>query len=142
MERDLLARACGEAMWRGDHVSKWFGIALDEVRSGYARMSMPVTQNMVNAHNTCHGGAIFTLADATFGYACNSHNQNALASSCTIEFLAPAYLGDRLTAVGEEQVRAGRQGVYDMRVTNQRGETIALFRGKSVTVKGHLVEVR
>jgi len=100
------------------------------------------TEQMVNAHNTCHGGAIFTLADSTFGYACNSHNQNALAASCSIEYLAPAYLGEVLTAVGVEQARAGRQGIYDMRVTNHRGELIALFRGKSVTVRGHLVEVQ
>ena len=142
MHRDQLARACGEAMWRGDRVSQWFGMRLEEVRAGYARMSMGVTEQMVNAHNTCHGGAIFTLADSTFGYACNSHNQNALAASCSIEYLAPAYLGEVLTAVGVEQARAGRQGVYDMRVTNQKDELIALFRGKSVTVKGHLVEVR
>jgi len=140
--RDQLAQACGAAMWRGDHLSKWFGMRLEEVRAGYARMSMTVTGQMVNAHNTCHGGAIFTLADATFGYACNSHNQNALAASCSIEYLAPAYAGDVLTAVGVEQARSGRQGVYDMRVTNQKDELIALFRGKSVTVKGHLVEVR
>jgi acyl-CoA thioesterase len=142
VDRERLARACGEAMWRGDRVSKWFGMRLEEVRPGYARMSMAVTGDMVNAHDTCHGGAIFTLADSTFGYACNSHNQNALAASCTIEYLAPAYRGDRLTAVGVEQARAGRQGIYDMRVTNQRDELIALFRGKAVTVKGHLVEVR
>jgi acyl-CoA thioesterase len=142
MERDALAQACGEAMWRGDRTAQWFGMTLEEVRAGYARMSMTVTAAMVNAHNTCHGGAIFTLADATFGYACNSHNQNALAASGAIEYLAPAYLDDRLTAVGVEQLRAGRQGIYDARVTNQRGELIALFRGKSVTVKGHLVEVR
>lgn len=142
MDREKLALACGDAMWRGDHTSKWFGMRLEEVGAGYARMSMTVTQHMVNAHNTCHGGAIFTLADSTFGYACNSHNQNALASSCTIEYLAPAFLGEVLTAVGAEQARTGRQGIYDMRVTNQKGELIALFRGKSVTVKGHLVEVR
>jgi len=142
LERDRLAQSCGEAMWRGDRVSKWFGMRLEEVRPGYARMSMTVTEHMVNAHHTCHGGAIFTLADATFGYACNSHNQNALAASCAIEYLAPARLGDLLTAVGIEQARAGRHAVYDTRVTNQKDELIALFRGKSVTVKGHLVEIR
>lgn len=142
MPRDQLARACGAAMWRGDRLSKWFGMRLEEVRAGHARMSMTVTEHMVNAHDTCHGGAIFALADSTFGYACNSHNQNALAASCSIEYLAPAFLGDVLTAAGGEQARAGRQGIYDMRVTNQKGELIALFRGKSVSVKGHLVEVR
>lgn len=140
MDKDELAHASAEAMWRRDHVSKWLGMKLEEVRPGYARMSMKVTQHMVNAHDTCHGGMIFTLADSTFGYACNSHNQNALASNCLIEYLAPARLGDVLTAEGIEQARVGRQGVYDLRVTNGTGELIALFRGKSVTVKGRLVE--
>lgn len=142
MDRETLAQSCAEAMWRGDHISKWFGMRVEEVRPGYARMSMTVTQHMVNAHDTCHGGAIFTLADSTFGYACNSHNQNAVAASCSIEYLAPGYVGDVLTAVGVEQARTGRYGLYDLRVTNQRGELIALFRGKSMTVKGHLVEIR
>ena len=125
-------------MWRDDRASKWLGMKLEEVRAGYARMSMRVTENMVNGHDLCHGGFIFTLADSTFAFACNSHNQRAVAAGCSIEFLAPALLGDVLTAEGVEQALAGRTGVYDMRVTNQKGETIALFRGKSATIKGTL----
>lgn len=139
-DKDALARATAEAMRKDDRASKWLGIGLEEVRSGYARMSMRVTENMVNGHDLCHGGFIFTLADSTFAFACNSHNQRAVAAGCSIEFLAPAFLGDVLTAEGVEQARAGRSGVYDMRVTNQKGEAIALFRGKSATIKGKLVE--
>jgi acyl-CoA thioesterase len=140
MEADALAKAAAEIMWRDDNASKWLGMKVEEVRSGYARMSMPVTQNMVNGHNLCHGGLIFTLADSTFAFACNSHNQRAVAAGCSIDFLAPAYLGDVLTAEGVEQSLKGRTGVYDMKVTNQGGEVIALFRGKSATIKGSLVE--
>ena len=136
-----LAKATAEFMWREDTASKWLGMKFEEVRPGYARMSMPVTQNMVNGHNICHGGFIFTLADSTFAFACNSHNQRAVAASCSIEFLAPAFLGDVLVAEGLEQSLQGRTGVYDMRVTNQKNELIALFRGKSATIKGSLVEV-
>ncbi len=139
-EADALARAAAEAMWRDDRASKWLGMQVEEVRSGYARLSMRVTDNMVNGHDLCHGGFIFTLADSTFAFACNSHNQRAVAAGCSIDFLAPAFLGDVLTVEGVEQALAGRSGVYDMRVTNQKGETIALFRGKSATIKGKLVE--
>ena len=139
-EADALAKAAAEVMWKDDRASKWLGMKIEEVRSGYARLSMGVTQNMVNGHDLCHGGFIFTLADSTFAFACNSHKQRAVAAGCSIEFLAPAFLGDVLTAEGVEQALAGRTGVYDMRVTNQKGESVALFRGKSATIKGTLVE--
>ena len=135
-----LAKAAAEVMWREDNASKWLGMKIEEVRPGYARLSMTVTANMVNGHNLCHGGLIFTLADSTFAFACNSHNQRAVAAGCAIEFLAPAFLGDVLTAEGVEQALRGRTGVYDMKVTNQKSELIALFRGKSTTIKGLLVE--
>ena len=135
-----LAKAAAEVMWREDNASKWLGMKIEEVRPGYARLSMTVTANMVNGHNLCHGGLIFTLADSTFAFASNSHNQRAVAAGCAIEFLAPAFLGDVLTAEGVEQALRGRTGVYDMKVTNQKSELIALCRGKSATIKGLLVE--
>ncbi len=140
MDKAALAKAAAEIMWRDDNASKWLGMRVEEVRPGYARISMTVTPNMVNGHNLCHGGLIFTLADSTFAFACNSHNQRAVAAGASIDFLAPAFLGDELTAVGVEQALKGRTGVYDMKVTNQKNELIALFRGKSAAIKGLLVE--
>ena len=142
LDKLALAKAAAEVMWREDNASKWLGMKIEEVRPGYARLSMAVTANMVNGHNLCHGGLIFTLADSTFAFACNSHNQRAVAAGCAIEFLAPAFLGDVLTAEGVEQALRGRTGVYDMKVTNQNNELIAVFRGKSATIKGLLVEER
>src|SRR5687768_8219303 len=113
---------------------------LEEVRPGYARLSMRVTGEMLNAQKVCHGGLIFTLADSSFGYACNTHNQRALAAGASIEFLAPAMLDEVLTAECQEQARVGRRGVYDARVVNPKGEIIALFRGESTTVKGSWTE--
>jgi acyl-CoA thioesterase len=95
---------------------------------------------MLNGHATCHGGFIFTLADSAFAFACNSYNLTTVASGCSIEFVAPAREGDVLTAVGCERSASGRTGVYDIEVRNQRGESVALFRGRSHRVKGHVVE--
>ncbi len=140
MDASELARAAGEAMWREDRASKLLGMKLEELRPGYARVSMPVTGQMANGQDLCHGGLIFSLADSSFGFACNSRNQRALAASCSIEFLAPARIGDTLTAECAEQAVAGRTGIYDARVVNQSGELIALFRGRAATVKGRWVE--
>ena len=134
------AARIAEVIWPQDAASRWLGMKLEEVRPGYARLSMRVTADMVNAQKVCHGGLIFTLADSSFGYACNTHNQRALAAGASIEFLAPAVLDEVLTVECQEQARAGRRGVYDARVLNQEGATIALFRGESTTVKGSWIE--
>jgi acyl-CoA thioesterase len=102
---------------------------------------MTVTSNHVNGLGLCHGGFIFTLADSAFAFACNSRNQASVASGCSIEFLEASVLGDVLTAQATEQLVRGRAGVYDIRVSNQEGATIALFRGKSTAIKGTVLPV-
>ncbi len=129
-------RKIAELMLRDDAATRALGVKIEEIRLGYVRASMRVTKHMVNGQNVCHGGLIFMLADSAFGVASNTHNQRSLAASCSIEFLAPAHLDDELTAVATEVERKGRRGIYDVRVTNQNGDTVALFRGKSATVKG------
>jgi acyl-CoA thioesterase len=102
---------------------------------------MTVTETMTNGHGICHGGYIFTLADSAFAFACNAYNQRTVAQHCVITFLAPVVRGDRLRAAAREIAREGRNGIYDIRVTNQRGESVAEFRGWSRTVSGtHLPE--
>ena len=101
---------------------------------------MKVRQDMVNGHGICHGGFIFALADTNFAYACNSFNHKAVAAGVDINFVAPAHLGDTLTAVGSARHQGGRSGIYDIEVTNQVGKTIAIFRGRSTRIKGHFFE--
>jgi acyl-CoA thioesterase len=97
---------------------------------------MTVQAKHLNGLGICHGGFIFTLADSAFAFACNSRNQATVASGCSIEFLEAARLGDVLQATATEQALRGRAGVYDIRVANQDDTTIALFRGKSMAIKG------
>ena len=135
-----LATRVGQAMYAVDAAVKDFmQIELLTCEPGRAVLRMAVREPMLNGHRICHGGFIFTLADSTFAYACNSHNKVTVAAGASIEFLKPAHAGDVLTCEGVEQVLQGRHGVYDMRVTNQRGETVALFRGKSASIQGSIV---
>ena len=136
-----LAEAAGHAMFSRDRATQALGMQLSEVRPGYARMTMAVRGDMLNGHDTCHGGLIFALADSAFAFACNSHNQNAVGAGCSIEYLAPGRLEDVLTAEAVEQALAGKSGVYDVRVSNQDGRTIALFRGKSLRIGGAVLAV-
>ena len=137
---DALAQQVGQSMFAADKASRQtMGMELLYCKPGTASMRMTVEDKHLNGHQMCHGGFIFTLADSTFAFACNSHNNAAVASAANIEFLKPALLGDVLTCVGVEQVLSGRHGVYDMTVRNQKDQVIALFRGKSAHIQGQVV---
>ena len=136
-----LAELAGKAMFERDPASQALGMTLDAIRPGYARMRMRVREDMLNGHGTCHGGYIFMLADSAFAFACNSHNFNTVGAGCTIDYLAPGRAGDMLVAEAVEQALSGKTGVYDVVVTDQDGRKVALFRGKSHRVAGHVVPV-
>lgn len=135
-----LAERTAQAMYASDNASQALGMRIVKVLPGYAQLTMTVRPDMVNGHALCHGGLIFTLADSTFAFACNSHNFVTVAAGCAIEFLAPAHEGDVLTATGQERALAGRSGIYDVDVRNGAGALIAVFRGKSARIKGHVVD--
>ena len=126
----------GERMFANDRATRALGMQLLEIMPGTALMSMTVREDMLNGHQTCHGGLISALADSAFAFACNSYNELTVASGFSIDFTAPAHQGDVLTARSIEVSKAGRTGIYDTTVTNQRGERIAVFRGRSYTLKG------
>jgi acyl-CoA thioesterase len=139
-EAQALAERVAAGMYARDTASQAMGMRIVRVAPGHAEMAMTVRADMLNGHAICHGGFIFTLADSAFAFACNSYNLTTVASGCAIDFLAPAREGDVLTAIAQERSASGRTGVYDIDVVNQRGEKIALFRGKSYRIKGHVVE--
>ena len=140
-DAQALAEAACRSMYDADACTRWLGMRLEAVGPGYARLSMTVRPEFLNGHRTCHGGLIFTLADSAFAFACNSHNHNTVAAGCSVEFLRPAQGGDVLTAEAAEQVLSGRHGVYDVRVSNQNDEVVAMFRGKSAQIRGHVIPV-
>ena len=125
-----------ERMFANDRASKGLGMAVVEVSPGHATLTMTVRDEMLNGHETCHGGFIAALADSAFAFACNSYGELTVASGFAIDFIAPGRLGDVLTAVCAEVAKTGRTGLYDTAISNQHGQRIAVFRGRSHTVKG------
>ena len=125
-----------EGMFRNDRASKLLGMQIVDVSPGSATLVMTIRDDMLNGHDICHGGLITTLADSAFAFACNSYNELTVASGFSVDLLAPGRLNDVLTARCTEVSKAGRTGVYDTVITNQRGERIAVFRGRSYTMKG------
>jgi acyl-CoA thioesterase len=141
VDTQALAELAGKTMYERDPASQALGMALAAIRPGYARMTMTVREDMLNGHRTCHGGYIFMLADSAFAFACNSHNHNTVGAGCTIEYLAPGQLGDVLTAEALEQALSGKTGVYDVKLVNQDGRTVALLRGKSHRIGGMVADL-
>lgn len=135
MDAQAIADHVGRAMLAQDEASRGLGMQVEAMAPGYARMTMTVRTEMLNGFRICHGGYITLLADSCFAFACNSHNALTLAAGITVDFVAPAQLGDELTAEAREVALAGRTGVYDVTVANQRGETVAVLRGRSHRVK-------
>ncbi|MBP7545764.1 MAG: hydroxyphenylacetyl-CoA thioesterase PaaI [Acidovorax sp.] len=131
-----LAEHVRSAMFANDGASQALGMQVTAISPTSATVTMTVRADMLNGHATCHGGFITALADSAFAFACNAGNEMTVASGLSIDFLAPGREGDVLTAEGVEVSRAGRTGVYDVTVRNQRGELIAVFRGRSYTMKG------
>jgi acyl-CoA thioesterase len=135
-----LAERAAHGLFERDRASQGLGMRLAAVRPGCARVVMTVRADMLNGHQVCHGGIVFALADSAFAFACNSHNDNTLAAAAAIDFLAAAAEGDELTAEAAELWRTGRNGIYEITVVNQRGERVALFRGRSYRIDGQVVK--
>lgn len=131
-----IAEAVRDRMFSEDAASRGLGMNVDAVGPGYSKMSMTVRPDMLNGHKTCHGGFITTFADSAFAFACNSRNEVTVASGIVVDFLAPAYEGDRLIAECHEVATTGRTGVYDIKVTNQNGRAVMVMRGRSHSIKG------
>lgn len=136
MTPQQIAERVRDGMLANDRATRALGMQVVEIGPGTATLSMPVREDMLNGHDTCHGGLITTLADSAFAFACNSHGELTVAASIAVDFLAPGRQGDLLTARAFEVSKAGRTGLYDCEVRNQRGERIAVFRGRSHTMKG------
>jgi acyl-CoA thioesterase len=135
-EAQRVAEATRDAMWPDDRASKWLGMQVVAVGPGTATVTMTVREDMLNGHDICHGGLVTTLADTAFAYACNAYNEVTVAAGFDVNLVAPARLGDVLTARATELAKAGRTGVYDIRVDNQQGAPVMAFRGRSYTMKG------
>jgi len=134
-----LAQRVVSAMFARDRASNFLGMKVLEVGPGTAAVSMTVRPEMLNGHQTCHGGFIFALADSSFAFACNSRNDSTVAAGCNIDYIRPARAGQVLIAVAQERALPGRTGVYDVSVTDEHGQLVALFRGKSHRISGQVL---
>ena len=135
-DAQLIAERVRDHMWSTDRASSGMGMHVAAIGPGSCTMTMTVREDMLNGYGNCQGGLMAALADSCFAFACNAYNEITVASGFNVEIMAPGRLGDVLTATAVEVSKAGRMGVYDVDVRNQRDERVAAFRGRSYTMKG------
>jgi len=140
MSEKKLCYKVAQKIFETENFASSIGIEMVDIDDGFAKVKMEIKDSMKNGNSTCHGGAIFTLADTAFALACNSRNIVSVGQFCDISYVKPAFIGDTLVASATEKYLSGRTGIYDILVTNQKFETIALFQGKSRAIKGLVIE--
>jgi acyl-CoA thioesterase len=131
MDDLAVAKQCRDTMYEADPALRVLDISVEVTGVGEAEAVFEIAAEMLNGHDVCHGGYLFTLADTAFAYACNTYNKVTFAAGASIDFLRPARLGDRIVATATEIHRGGRTGLYDVLLKNQDGEDVAIFRGRS-----------
>jgi len=121
------------AMMQRDAASASLGMVVKLDEPGRAVVSMPVREDMLNGFAITHGGLVFTLADTAFAIACNEDERVTVAAGADITFLKSTGAGQTLTATAVKRVVSGRTGLYDVTVTDETGDLVAEFRGRSIT---------
>ena len=129
MNKQKLAVKVVEKMMAEDAFSQWLGIEVADIKPGYAKLEMHVRPEMVNGFNVAHGGIAFSLADSALAFASNSYGRVAVAMENNISYMKKVMTGNTLTATTEELSIGRRIGVYNISITNQDEQQIAIFRG-------------
>lgn len=118
-----------ERMLAKDAFSRQLGLEVDEVREGYCRLHFRIREDMMNGFDILHGGVSYAAADSAFAFACNSHGRLSVALSTSMEYLEPGRVGEVFTVEAREEGLKNKVGVYGIRITNQDGVLVALFKG-------------
>ena len=130
MSDQATAKLAAQTMWATDRASQGLGMEIVAIEPGKATLTMTITEAMANGHGIAHGGFIFALADSAFAFACNSYGETTVAAHCSISYIKPGKVGDLVVAEAREVSRAGRSGIYDVRIS-VCDVAIAEFRGHS-----------
>ncbi|PBQ32997.1 phenylacetic acid degradation protein PaaD [Sphingobacteriaceae bacterium] len=126
-------------MIKRDHFTKWLGLEIDKIETGYCKLHYTVKKDMLNGFEKIHGGVLFSASDSAFAFACNSHGIITVALDVSITFTKPCVEGDVLVVEAKEIHLGNKTGLYDIRTTNQKGELICMFKGTAYRT-GKIVE--
>ncbi len=129
MEKHALAKRVFHQMYDHDLFSQWLGIKCLEINEGKCVLQMEIRQEMLNGFDIAHGGIAYSIADSALAFASNSHGRRSVSIETSISHTEPVRAGDLITATAEEARLSDKTGIYYIKVTNQAGKVVALFKG-------------
>jgi acyl-CoA thioesterase len=129
MDKNSKAYQITQKMLEHDAFSRWLGVELLDIGSGYCRLQMTIREEMLNGFYIAHGGITYSLADSAFAFASNSRGQQAVSIHTAIHHVKSLKAGDTIIAHAEEEHKNHKIGVYKVTVTNQENELVASFNG-------------
>jgi len=136
MDKKALAEKVVDTMYANDYFSQWLGIERVKIESGHCTLRMKVCKEMLNGFAIAHGGITYSLADSALAFASNSHGRKAVSIETSISHTEQVKEGDTLTAVAEETKLSNKIGIYNIIITNQKNEKVALFKGTVYRTSG------
>lgn len=123
------AKAIVDKMYNGDAFSQWLGIERLEEKAGYCKLRMTVREEMTNGFKIAHGGVTYSLADSALAFASNGYGRQAVSIETSISHTKPVFIDDVITAEAVELNLTNATAIYDIKITNQKDEVVALFKG-------------
>jgi acyl-CoA thioesterase len=128
------------AMAEHEGTSRAWKHRIENVDFERAVVSMEVLPDMVNALGVIHGGLAFALADTALAYLACAGDELHVTATAAVNFLAPAKLGELLTATATVAAREGRSTAIDVIVMGGGGRTIATCHGVSRKIGGTVTD--
>lgn len=116
-------------MFNKDPFSKWLGIHLIAISAGKCSLQMTVKNDMLNGFGIAHGGISYSLADSTLAFASNAYGKQCVSIDTSINHLKAIKINDVLTSICEEKNSTNKTALYIITISNQMGETVAIFKG-------------
>jgi acyl-CoA thioesterase len=118
-----------EQLYANDMFSKWLGIQFMEVKKGFCRLKIIVRPEMCNGFGIAHGGISYSLADSALAFASNSSGRHSVSVETSISHTKKVSAGEVLFAVATEKKVGNAIGIYEVVITNEMGDPVALFKG-------------
>lgn len=118
-----------DRMYEFDYFSQWLGIERVQVEKGHVILKMTITKEMLNGFGIAHGGITYSLADSALAFASNGRGVQSVSIETSINHIKPTKEGDLLIAEAKELNVTNKTGLYEVKVKNQDGELVALFKG-------------
>jgi acyl-CoA thioesterase len=136
---DVHAQAIASRLLSRDPFSQWLGLELGEVRAGFCQLHFRVRPDMLNGFGALHSGVAFAAAESAFALACNSHGRQSVGITATMDFLKTGRLGDILYVEAREESLKDKVSVYQLRITNQLGTLLAMFKGTAYRTRHEIM---